>query len=254
MSIDPVCACCHAPIGNRLFLGESESCCCESCFLALLLPLDRRGAIGDPYSDFVEALAEALDVREHETGLHSRRVACHTQVLARHFVTDPGELRQIYWGSLLHDIGKIGVPDRILLKRGPLSPGEWKTMQAHAQMGYRIVSRLPGMDEAAQIVLCHEERFDGTGYPQGLKGEAISFGARLFAIIDTLDAMTSDRPYRQALAFDAAKEEIVRLAGIQFDPLVVTAFLAEEPTLRDMVALKCGPDGLRIAATFPARR
>jgi len=188
---------------------------------------------------FVEALADALDLREHETGLHSRRVACHTLVLARRFTDDQARLHQIYWGALLHDIGKIGVPDRILLKEGPLDAAEWAVMRRHPEDGYRIVSRLPDMDEAAQIVWSHEEQFDGGGYPRGLRGDAIPFGARLFAVIDTLDAMTSDRPYRAGLTFNAARDELVRLAGRQFDPAAVEAFLAEEAVLREMVASKC---------------
>lgn len=100
--------------------------CCESCFLTRRISPAWSGATNDLYAGFVEALAETLDVREHETGLHSRRVACHTQVLARRFITEVEQLRQIFWGSLLHDIGKIGVPDRILCKRGALTPAEWR--------------------------------------------------------------------------------------------------------------------------------
>jgi HD-GYP domain-containing protein (c-di-GMP phosphodiesterase class II) len=188
---------------------------------------------------FAEALAEALDVREHETGLHSYRVACHTLILARRFIADPDQLRQIYWGSLLHDAGKIGVSDAILLKQGPLDEDEWREMRTHPEKGYRIVSKIPGMEEAAEIVLSHEERFDGSGYPRGLHGEQICLGARLFAVIDTLDAMTSDRPYRKALSFDQALAEIVNMSGTQFDPVAVRAFLAEERVLREMVASKC---------------
>ncbi|MDH4235085.1 MAG: HD domain-containing protein, partial [Gallionella sp.] len=107
------------------------------------------------------------------------------------------------------------------------------------EKGYRIVSQIPGLGEAAEIVLSHEERFDGSGYPRGLHGEKICLGARLFAIIDTLDAMTSDRPYRKALSFDQARAEIVKMSGTQFDPVAVQAFLAEETTLREMVDAKC---------------
>ena len=188
---------------------------------------------------FVEALAEALDIRERETGLHSKRVACHTLVLARRFTQDTGHLRQIYWGALLHDIGKIGIPDAILLKPGALSENEWREMRTHPAKGYRIVSQIPGMEEAAEIVLSHEEHFDGGGYPRGLRGEQICLGARLFALIDTLDAMTSDRSYRKAMSFDQAKAEIVNMSGAQFDPAAVQVFLAEEATLREMVATKC---------------
>lgn len=188
---------------------------------------------------FAEALAEALDVREHETGLHSKRVACHTLILARRFTTDPSQLRQIYWGALLHDIGKIGVSDDVLLKQGPLDENEWLEMRTHPEKGYRIVSKIPGMVEAAEIVLSHEERFDGGGYPRGLRGEQICLGARLFAVIDTLDAITSKRPYRDASSFEQARDEIVRMSAIQFDPVAVQAFLAEEKPLREMVEAKC---------------
>lgn len=188
---------------------------------------------------FAEALAEALDVREHETGDHSKRVACHTLVLARRFITDAERLRQIYWGALLHDIGKIGIPDAILLKQGVLDEDEWKEMRTHPEKGYRIVSQIPDMKEAAEIVLSHEERYDGTGYPRGLSGEQICLGARLFAVIDTLDAITSDRPYRKASPFEQARDEIARMSGTQFDPLAVQAFFAEESALREMVEAKC---------------
>ena len=181
---------------------------------------------------FAEALAAALDIREHETGDHSKRVACHTLVLARRFISDADKLRQINWGSLLHDIGKIGIPDAILLKQAQLNEDEWNAMRTHPEKGYRIISQIPDMKEAAEIVLSHEERFDGSGYPRGLRGEQICLGARLFAVIDTLDAITSDRPYRKANTFEQARDEIVRMSGTQFDPVAVQAFLAEETALR----------------------
>jgi HD-GYP domain-containing protein (c-di-GMP phosphodiesterase class II) len=190
-------------------------------------------------AEFAEALVEALDIREHETGAHSKRVACHTLVLARRFTSDGDQLRQIYWGSLLHDVGKIGIPDSILLKQGALDEDEWKVMRTHPEKGYRIVSQIPDMKGAAELVYSHEERFDGSGYPRGLRGDQISLGARLFAVIDTLDAITSDRPYRKAGTFEDARDEIVRMSGTQFDPIAVQAFLAEEKTLRDMVDSKC---------------
>lgn len=121
-------------------------------------------------------------------------------------------------------------------------------MRTHPEKGYRIVSQVPGMEQAAEIVLCHEERYDGTGYPRGLKGEQLSLGTRLFALIDTLDAMTSDRSYRKALPFDQALAEIVRMSGIQFDPLAIQAFLAEETTLREIVEAKC------FLATIPSSK
>lgn len=238
------CDCCGKVAAGPLPPQPDGRRLCERCFLCQ--PDAAPWREDDRYAGFAEALAEALDLREHETGQHSRRVACHTLVLAGRLTADAERLRQIYWGALLHDIGKIGVPDYVLLKGGTLSDDEWTVMRRHATDGHRIVSHLPGMTEAADIVLCHEERFDGTGYPRGLRGEEIPFGARLFAVIDTLDAMTSNRPYRQRLPFDAAKAEIRRMSGSQFDPGAVCLFLAEEPTLRRMVELKCSEGDSRL--------
>lgn len=234
------CHLCGHAIPAAPFAREENRLYCEACFLKQREPPDLQAERDQAYLALAEALAAALDAREHETGLHSQRVACHTQVLARRFTQDTQQLRQIYWGALLHDIGKIGIPDNILLKEGLLTEGEWVVMRTHPGIGQHILASVPFMAEAAEIVLCHEERFDGTGYPRGLSGETIPLAARLFAVIDTLDAMTSDRPYRKGLSFDAAKAEIQRLAGTQFDPLAVETFSAEEKTLREMVAVKCG--------------
>jgi len=233
------CRHCGMAIGAAPFVREGEAYCCEGCYYAAR-KREAMPGIDDAESVLAEALATALDAREHETGMHSKRVACHTLVLARRFTSDPQRLRQVYWGALLHDIGKIGIPDAILLKRGALDEDEWRVMRAHPEIGHRILASVPFMAEAAEIVLAHEERFDGSGYPRGLAGEAISLWARLFAVIDTLDAMTSDRPYRRSRPFEAANDEIVRAAGRQFDPLAVEAFVAEQATLRAMVAVKCG--------------
>lgn len=235
----PFCHHCGSPIDGSTFLRVGESYCCEGCFLGQkdcqALHDEREWA----YLALAEALAAALDAREVETGLHSKRVACHTLVLARRFIQDPDALRQIYWGALLHDLGKIGIPDSILLKRDSLTDEEWRLMRTHPQIGYSILSGVPFMKGAAEIVLSHEERFDGSGYPRRLAGADIDFGARLFAVIDTLDAMTSDRPYRRGMGFDDASAAIAKVSGIQFDPVVVEAFLAEAETLREMVSLKC---------------
>lgn len=235
------CRMCGNPIPAPPFAQAGGSFCCEACYLRSQAARFEGVASIHAEAALVEALASALDLREHETGLHSKRVACHTLELARRSISDdPGRLRQIYWGALLHDIGKIGIPDAILLKHGPLTDSQWQEMRTHPEKGYRIVSQMPGMQEAAEIVLSHEERFDGSGYPRGLSGETIPCGARLFAVIDTLDAMTSDRPYRKGLDFDAAKAEIQRMSGTQFDPDAVRVFLEAEPVLREMVSLKCG--------------
>lgn len=230
------CRHCGARFGGLPRLHAGEEYCCEGC---LLKERQWHESSDAEHYALAEALAAALDMREQETGLHSKRVACHTQVLARRFTSDRETLRQIYWGALLHDIGKIGIPDAILLKPGPLTEGEQEVMRTHPEKGHAILAGIPFLQEAAQIVLCHEERFDGTGYPRRLAGEAIPFGARLFAVIDTLDAMTSDRPYRNGLPFEAAKTEIQSLARTQFDPAAVDALIEEERVLREMVAAKC---------------
>lgn len=231
------CVCCGARSADRLYAALAAGCTCEYCLLEARKRDMRRAE--EAYEPLVEALGAALDLRERATGLHSKRVACHTMVLAKHFYSDPDILRQVYWGSLLHDIGKIGVPDAILLKPGRLTEDEWMVMRRHPCTGYEILAKLPQLAMAADLVLSHEERFDGSGYPRGLCGEAIPRPARLFAVIDTLDAMTSNRPYRQGLDFAAAKDEIVKMAGRQFDPVAVETFLAEQPTMREMVALQC---------------
>lgn len=234
-SAPPVCAECGTASHDRQYARRRDSHACEHCLLDS--HKRRKGLAEDPYEMFVESLAEALDLRERETGLHSKRVATHTLLLAAHHYARVADIREVYWGSLLHDIGKIGVPDAVLLKPGKLSDGEWQTMREHPHNGYLILQKLPFLSMAAEIVLCHEERFDGTGYPAGLKGEEIPLAARLFAVIDTLDAMTFDRPYRKALTFDAAKSEILRMAGSQFDPGAVDTFLLEETALRETAAM-----------------
>lgn len=233
------CGKCQRAVAGQPHMHRRNGVLCEGCFLAERLQ-DALSATGEVMFSLAEALAAALDAREHETGLHSKRVACHTLVLARRFTGDSEHLRQAYWGALLHDIGKIGIPDAILCKQGALDENEWKVMRTHPETGARILAGVPHLAEATRIVLCHEERFDGSGYPRGLAGEAIPLWARLFAVIDTLDAMTSDRPYRGGISFDAACAEITRQSRSQFDPLAVDAFLAEEKPLRAMVNLKCG--------------
>jgi response regulator RpfG family c-di-GMP phosphodiesterase len=230
------CRHCGKLIEQEPYISKGDPYCSEHCFLKTR---DACACQEDMFNLLAETLVSALDLREHETGLHSKRVACHTLVLARRFISDPKELQQIYWGALLHDIGKIGIPDAILLKPGSLAEPEWAMLRTHPQKGYDLISQVAGMADAANIILCHEERYDGTGYPKGLSGNDIPLGARLFMIIDTLDAITSDRPYRQGGSFDSAKAEILRGAGSQFDPKAVDAFSAEEEVLREMVMAKC---------------
>jgi putative nucleotidyltransferase with HDIG domain len=178
------------------------------------------------YDITLEAMGDALDLHDEETEGHSRRVTAYTVALAQAMGIGPDELRTIARGAFLHDIGKIATPDSILLKPGKLTGEEMAIMKQHCERGYEMVRKIPFLREAAEIVYAHQERFDGAGYPRGLRGEEVPLGARIFAIADALDAMTSDRPYRKGTTFAAAREEIVRCNGKQFDPQIVEIFLA----------------------------
>jgi ribonuclease P protein subunit RPR2 len=185
--------------------------------------------LGDSYATTVRALAAALELRDDETGSHAERVARLALQLAHsidpELTTDP----ELEYGFLLHDLGKIGVPDAILLKPGPLTAREQEVMRDHPILGERIVARVPYLrGTARQIVAAHHERWDGTGYPRRLRGPQISAGARIFAVADAFDAMTNDRPYRAAMKIELAVAEIKRCAGTQFEPIVVEAFLSLE--------------------------
>jgi putative nucleotidyltransferase with HDIG domain len=194
--------------------------------------LELHGAleeVEESYRYTLEALAAALDAREHETQAHSHRVREYAFVLARRLGLRDEELIHIGRGALLHDVGKIGVPDSILLKPGKLTPEEWALMKRHPQVGYEILQGIKFLRPASEIVLAHQERWDGEGYPNKLKETEIPLGARIFGVVDTLDAMTSNRPYRKALSFEAARQEVSRCSGSQFDPRVAEVFLSIEP-------------------------
>jgi response regulator RpfG family c-di-GMP phosphodiesterase len=178
------------------------------------------------YHSTLDALVNALDAREHETGDHSQRVVRFTLGMAERLKLPEKLLPDIGYGALLHDLGKIGVADAILLKEGPLTDEEWKEMRRHPQIGWRMIRHIPFLRGAAEIVLSHQERWDGSGYPRQLRGEDIPVGARIFAVADTLDAMTNDRPYRRGGSFDACRREVARCSGSQFDPRCVEAFLS----------------------------
>lgn len=173
----------------------------------------------------LEALAFALDARECETQAHSKRVSDYSVHLARELGVSGQELEDIHRGAMLHDIGKIGIPDRILLKPGRLTAAEWTEMRKHPEIGYWIVSGVDSLRAASDIVISHHERYDGTGYPRGVRGEQISIGARIFAVADTLDAILSERPYRTGQTLEHARREIADGAQTQFDPLITEAFL-----------------------------
>lgn len=193
----------------------------------------------ETYEMTLEVLVTALDVREHETHSHSQRVREYTSRLAREMGVTGVQLDAIGRGALLHDIGKIGISDAILLKPARLTSEEWVEMRKHPQIGYEMLRNIRFLEDAAEIVLTHQERFDGTGYPHGRKKKEIPLGSRIFAVVDTLDCMTSDRPYRRAQPYSKAREEIQRCSGEQFDPDVVEAFLRisedEWRTIRELV-------------------
>ena len=178
------------------------------------------------YDITLEALGDALDLRDAETEGHSKRVTAFTIALARALGVPPEKIPVISRGAYLHDIGKIAIPDAILLKPSRLKSDEQKVMREHCARGYEILQKIPFLQEASEIVYSHQEHYDGTGYPRGLKGSEIPLGARIFAIADTLDAITSDRPYRKANSFAAARGEIARCAGAQFDPEIVSVYLS----------------------------
>ncbi len=178
------------------------------------------------YDQTLEALSAALDLRDRETEGHSRRVVEYTTRLAEQIGLDKETIKNIRRGALIHDIGKIGVPDAVLHKPGLLDAEERNIIERHPQAGYNMLAGIPYLREEIQIVICHQEKWDGTGYPYGLRGEEIAIGARLFAIADTFDALTSDRPYRQGCSHETARNIIEKEADKQFDPQAVAAFLA----------------------------
>jgi len=177
------------------------------------------------YDDTLEALGSALDLKDAETEGHCQRVTAFTISIAKSVPVSLSYLPILARAAFLHDIGKMAVPDSILRKPGPLNDDEKQIMRTHCEIGYNVLRRIPFLRDAAEIVLAHQEFFDGTGYPRGLRGEQIPLGARIFSIADALDAMISDRPYRRALPMSHAKKEIRRCAGTQFDPKIVSVFL-----------------------------
>jgi putative nucleotidyltransferase with HDIG domain len=203
------------------------------------------------YDETLEALAAALDLRDNETAGHSRRVTLYCLEISKAMGCSPDQLKQIKRGAYLHDIGKIGIPDAILLKPAKLTPEERVVMEAHTRIGYELVSRIAFLAGAAEIVLTHQERYDGTGYPQGLMGDEIPIGARVFAVADTMDAMTSDRPYRRALPFSVARDEIVRECERQFDPNVVQAFLSVPEQVWEGIRSMQGRNFLPLGGEIP---
>jgi putative nucleotidyltransferase with HDIG domain len=178
------------------------------------------------YDDTLEALGSALALRDTEAGDHSQRVSAYTISIAKRIPVPFPYLTVLARAAFLHDIGKMAIPDKILRKPGPLDDAEKVIMRAHCEIGCNMLTRIPFLRDAAEIVLAHQEFFDGTGYPRGLHGEEIPLGARIVSIANALDCMLSQSPYRKALPVSHAREEIRRCAGTQFDPKIVEVFLS----------------------------
>jgi len=170
------------------------------------------------------SLSKAIDLRDNDTEGHCRRVVEYSLLMGRFLRFDDDELLRLCHGALLHDIGKIGIPDAILHKPGPLTDDEWRVMRTHPQLGALMVADVKQLERAREVILNHHERFDGKGYPRGLKGDQVPLAARVFTIADAFDAMISDRPYRKAISLAEARTEVRRCAGTQFDPVCVKAF------------------------------
>ncbi len=233
------CALCGITLSGEISTAKGVTYCCDGCAVRGH-ELDRvYKELDSAYEATLGALVAALDVREHKTAEHSRRVARYSMILAQALEVEPDVCTRICRGALLHDIGKIGVPDAILLKTGPLDDEEWAVMRQHPEMGARILEAVPFLADAREVVVQHQERFDGSGYPAGLRGEEISLGARIFAVADTLDALLSDRPYHQAISFEAAIDDIRRQAGSMLDPLAVEALLSAKELIRNTGVTLC---------------
>jgi putative nucleotidyltransferase with HDIG domain len=198
-----------------------------------------RDKLERSYDITLEALGDALDMKDAETEGHSKRVTAFTIAIARAMNLTSDRVRMIARGAFLHDIGKMAIPDAILRKPGRLTPEEQMLMREHAFLGYQMLRKIDFLRESAQIVYSHQERYDGSGYPRGLKGDQIPLGARIFAVADTFDAITSDRPYRAAQSIPSARREIQKYAGHQFDPSIVETFISIPErlwqTLRDEI-------------------
>jgi len=223
------------PLIESAGLGDMEGRdVVDAADLNRLIEIGRRQhqLLNEAYTQTVAVLASALESRDFGTSRHSRRVTSYatrlTLEVAPGLLDDPS----LEWGFLLHDVGKIGIPDGILLKPGRLTGPERRKMQEHAELGDRLLAHVPLLNqEGARVIRSHHERWDGNGYPDRLSEESIPLAARIFALVDSLDAMTDERPYRAPVSWEAAAEEIRRCRGSHFDPDVVDGFEACEPDL-----------------------
>ena len=215
--------------------GDDDSATAASADILRLIEIGQRQheLLTDTYRQILEALLDALESRDSGTSAHSRRVSAYATRLTLEL--DPSLLDDptLEWGFLLHDIGKIGIPDQVLLKRGPLDPDERRCIERHPVIGHRMIGHIPFVQgRGIEVIRSHHERWDGLGYPDGLAAERIPLAARIFSVADTLDAMTDTRPYREPFRWSDAIDEVVRMRGTQFDPDVVDALVGVEPDLK----------------------
>ena len=219
------CPHCGAKIEDNRYIKRADGTYrCEHCYFADTHLEDVVDEIETSYLVTLEAFVSAIDAREHEVGNHSLRVTQFAMIMGHIHGITGRDLVDLYCGALLHDIGKIGVPDAVLHKEGPLTAEEQAIMHGQPEIGHRIISHIGYVANAAEIIRNHHEHFDGTGYPLGLKGFEIPVGARVFAVADALDALTVKRPYREALPFEEAQRTIMTASGQNFDPAVIDTF------------------------------
>ena len=220
---------------NRYVMRPDGTFRCEHCYFNDTYLEGVVHYIDTAYLVTLEAFVNAIDAREHEVGNHSLRVTEFSMVIGKACDVRGRDLVDLYCGALLHDIGKIGVPDAVLHKTGPLTSDEKVVMHKHPETGFHIIGHIGYFARAAEIIRSHHEHFDGSGYPQGLRGDAIPHGARVFAMADGLDALTVKRPYREALSFEGALDEIIKASGTIYDPAVIQAALKTSDELKEYI-------------------
>ncbi len=230
------CAHCGTEIEDGSYIKAPDGAyACETCYFRDTYLDGIVGQIEASYLATIEAFVSAIDAKEHEVGNHSLRVTQFAVITGRAYDIGGRDLVDLYCGALLHDIGKIGVPDAILHKTGPLTADEQVIMHRHPEIGYRIINHIGYLSKAAEVIRAHHERFDGSGYPFGLKGGEIPLGARVFAVADTLDALTVERPYQKAVLFEEARRIVLSNSGKLFEPTVVDAFIKASDELKELV-------------------
>lgn len=230
------CPNCGSTVEERRYVRRPDgSVRCEHCYFNNTYLEGVVHFIDTAYLVTLEAFVNAIDAREHEVGDHSLRVTEFSMIIGKACDVRGRDLVDLYCGALLHDIGKIGVPDAVLHKAGPLDQEEQATMHRHPEIGFRIIGHIGYFARAAEIIRTHHEHYDGSGYPRGLKGDEIPHGARVFAVADAIDALTVKRPYREALPFEQALDEIVRASGSIYDPGVLQAALTTADVLKKYI-------------------